>query len=205
MQGGSAQCSGSGGGAHPNADPDWRLYLPPDARQIIVNKIMETLKRHLPVPVPDELSELQRNAVQFEEKIYSVAISKPDYLRKISLRMLSMETKSPPVSNPALPNQEGRSQLGFINPDFTAMQGGSAMCSGSGSVSGSGAGADLNANLDWRFQLQRDARLRIVNKIMDTLKRHLPVSVPDGLSELKEMAVRLEEKIYNAAISQEWG
>jgi len=37
---------------------------------------------------------------------------------------------------------------------------------------------------------------------MEALKRHLPVSGPEGLQELKKIAVRMEEKIYTAAISQ---
>ncbi|KAJ4785037.1 mediator of RNA polymerase II transcription subunit 15a-like protein [Rhynchospora pubera] len=105
-QGGAANGPGSGAGSDPNGNLDWRSQLQPDARQRIVNKIMDTLKRHLPVPVPDGLSELQKIAVRFEEKIYGAATSQPDYLRKISLKMLSMETKTTqPGLNPALPNQ----------------------------------------------------------------------------------------------------
>lgn len=37
---------------------------------------------------------------------------------------------------------------------------------------------------------------------METLKKHLPVSVPEGLSELQKIAVRFEEKIYTAATNQ---
>ncbi|KAI3991468.1 hypothetical protein MKX01_019831 [Papaver californicum] len=37
---------------------------------------------------------------------------------------------------------------------------------------------------DWRTQLQPDSRQSIVNKIMETLKRHLPISGPEGLKEL---------------------
>ncbi|KAK6916018.1 Mediator complex subunit 15, KIX domain [Dillenia turbinata] len=55
---------------------------------------------------------------------------------------------------------------------------------------------------DWRSQLQSDSRQRVVYKIMDTLKRHLPFSGAEGLHELKKIAVRFEEKIYTAATSQ---
>jgi hypothetical protein len=37
---------------------------------------------------------------------------------------------------------------------------------------------------------------------METLKRHLPVSGQEGLQELKKIAIRFEEKIYTAAVSQ---
>ncbi|KAF8029805.1 hypothetical protein BT93_E2281 [Corymbia citriodora subsp. variegata] len=83
-----------GGGAGAVLDRgDWRPHLPPDSRQRIVNKIMETLKRHLPVSGPEGLQELNKIAVRFEEKIYTAATSQSDYLRKISLKMLTMETK----------------------------------------------------------------------------------------------------------------
>ncbi|KAL6327921.1 hypothetical protein AAG906_027332 [Vitis piasezkii] len=37
---------------------------------------------------------------------------------------------------------------------------------------------------------------------MDMLKRHLPISGPEGLHELRKIAERFEEKIYSAATSQ---
>ncbi|KAI5322449.1 hypothetical protein L3X38_031521 [Prunus dulcis] len=73
---------------------DWRSQLRPDSRQRIVNKIMDTLKRHLPFSGHEGLQELKKIAVRFEEKIYTAATSQSDYLRKISLKMLTMETKS---------------------------------------------------------------------------------------------------------------
>ncbi|CAM8980178.1 unnamed protein product [Rhodiola kirilowii] len=73
---------------------DWRSLLPPDSRQRIVNKILETLKKHLPYSGQDGLLELKNMAVRYEDKTYSAATSQSDYLRKISLKMLTMETKS---------------------------------------------------------------------------------------------------------------
>uniref|UniRef100_F6I1Z4 Mediator complex subunit 15 KIX domain-containing protein n=1 Tax=Vitis vinifera TaxID=29760 RepID=F6I1Z4_VITVI len=37
---------------------------------------------------------------------------------------------------------------------------------------------------------------------METLKRHLPISGPEGLHELKKIVERFEEKIYSTATSQ---
>ncbi|KAF3335809.1 Mediator of RNA polymerase II transcription subunit 15a [Carex littledalei] len=104
-QSGGATGPSSGVGPNSNANPDWRSQLQPESRQRIVNKIMDTLKRHLPVPLPEGIIECQNIAVRFEEKIYSTATSQPDYLRKISLKMLSMENKTHPGLNPSLPNQ----------------------------------------------------------------------------------------------------
>ncbi|KAF5955322.1 hypothetical protein HYC85_008178 [Camellia sinensis] len=84
---------------------DWRTQLQPDSRQRIVNKIMDTLKRHLPFTGEEGLLELRKIAVRFEEKIYTAATSPSDYLRRISLKMLTMENKhqnfvasSPPLN-----------------------------------------------------------------------------------------------------------
>ncbi|CAN4090235.1 unnamed protein product [Withania somnifera] len=73
---------------------DWRTQLVPDSRRRIVIKVMETLSRHLPVHGQEGLVELMKIAVRFEEKIYTSATSQHDYLRKISLKMLTMEEKS---------------------------------------------------------------------------------------------------------------
>ncbi|CAN1229487.1 Mediator of RNA polymerase II transcription subunit 15a [Linum grandiflorum] len=78
---------------------DWRATLQADSRQRIVNKIMETLKRHLPFSGQEGLQELKKIAIRFEEKIYTAATSQSDYLRKISLKMLTMESKSQPLNS----------------------------------------------------------------------------------------------------------
>ncbi|KAL3622692.1 Mediator of RNA polymerase II transcription subunit 15a [Castilleja foliolosa] len=63
---------------------------------------METLKKHLPFSGEEELKEI---AVRFEEKIFTVATSQQHYLRKISLKMLTMDSKSQnPTANSLQPN-----------------------------------------------------------------------------------------------------
>nr|XP_028955287.1 mediator of RNA polymerase II transcription subunit 15a-like isoform X2 [Malus domestica] len=111
---------------------DWRSQLQADSRQRIVNNLMDTLKRHFPFSGQDGLQELSKIAVRFEEKIYTAATSQSDYLRKISLKMLTMETKSqnsmgnPLQSNsagsfgmqPQVPNQaslDSSAQTGYAN------------------------------------------------------------------------------------------
>ncbi|KAL6198629.1 hypothetical protein ACLB2K_028418 [Fragaria x ananassa] len=82
-------------GGEPAMDTgDWRCQLQADSRERIVNKIMETLKRHLPFSGQEGLAELKKIAVRFEGKIYAAATSQSDYLRTISLKMLTMESKS---------------------------------------------------------------------------------------------------------------
>ncbi|XP_016207596.1 mediator of RNA polymerase II transcription subunit 15a, partial [Arachis ipaensis] len=68
---------------------------------------MDTLKRHLPVSGQEGLHELRKIAQRFEEKIFTAATSQPDYLRKISLKMLTMETKNPGNMAGNLPSNQG--------------------------------------------------------------------------------------------------
>ncbi|XP_042063120.1 mediator of RNA polymerase II transcription subunit 15a-like isoform X1 [Salvia splendens] len=90
---------------------DWRSQLQQDSRQRIVNKIMETLKRHLPFSGQEGLQELKKIAIRFEEKIYTAATSQSDYLRRISLKMLTMENKSQnPMANSLQSNAASNSK-----------------------------------------------------------------------------------------------
>ncbi|KAI3872337.1 hypothetical protein MKX03_019604 [Papaver bracteatum] len=73
---------------------DWRTQTQPDSRRRIITKIMETLKTQLPNPGPEGLAELNKIAVRFEEEIFNAATSQLDYLRKISMKVMNMETKS---------------------------------------------------------------------------------------------------------------
>ncbi|XP_058780429.1 uncharacterized protein LOC131654042 isoform X2 [Vicia villosa] len=73
---------------------DWRSQLHPGSRQRIVNKIMEGLKKHVPVSGQEGLLELQNIAQMFEDKNFTVATSQSDYLKKIATRMLEFEIKS---------------------------------------------------------------------------------------------------------------
>ncbi|KAI4372867.1 hypothetical protein MLD38_011051 [Melastoma candidum] len=91
LQGGGV---GGGGEAPVSEAVDWRGQFSPGSRKKIVNKIMETLKKHLPVSGPGGLNELKKIAVMFEERTYQVAANQPDYLKRISLKMLTMEAKS---------------------------------------------------------------------------------------------------------------
>ncbi|VAH54547.1 unnamed protein product [Triticum turgidum subsp. durum] len=167
---------------------------------------MECLKKHLPVSVPEGLNELQIIAVRFEDKIYTAATSQSDYLRKISLKMLSMETKAQqaPGNAQVIPNLNNPGQASCLRmPDGTPWR---PIQGSDPAAVAAAAGVDPNAppltGGDWRPQLQPEARSRIVNKITECLKKHLPVSVPEGLNELQKFAVRSEEKIYTAATSQ---
>ncbi|KAK8992894.1 hypothetical protein V6N11_048957 [Hibiscus sabdariffa] len=102
-------------GEPPMDADDWRTLLQPDSRQRIVNKIMDTLKRHLPFSGQEGLNELGKISERFEEKIFTAATSQTDYLRRISLKMLTMENKSqnaiPITGNNSKPPDPGSQAL----------------------------------------------------------------------------------------------
>ncbi|XP_060183713.1 mediator of RNA polymerase II transcription subunit 15a-like isoform X5 [Lycium barbarum] len=80
---------------------DWRT---PQSRQRIVNNIMETLYGRLPISGEEEVEERKKIAVRFEESIYTSASSQQDYLQKLSLKMLPMDTTQNPITNSLHPN-----------------------------------------------------------------------------------------------------
>ena len=88
------------GGETSMVTSNWRSQLQPDSRHRIIAKITEVLRRHLPFTGEEGLHELERIAVRFEEKIYTVALSQSDYLRKISLKLHTMENKSQTAASP---------------------------------------------------------------------------------------------------------
>ncbi|XP_076952438.1 uncharacterized protein LOC143626170 [Bidens hawaiensis] len=62
-------------------------------RKTIVNKLMDTLKRHLPFTEYERLKELKKIAERVEKEIYTAATSQSEYTRKICFMMLTMETR----------------------------------------------------------------------------------------------------------------
>jgi PAX-interacting protein 1 len=67
----------------------------------------------MPMTGADGMNELKKIALRFEEKIYTVATSQQDYLRRISLKMLSLEaTANGPNHFPgSSPGNNQRSRL----------------------------------------------------------------------------------------------
>ncbi|KAH9317434.1 hypothetical protein KI387_019203, partial [Taxus chinensis] len=133
----------------------------------------DTLQRHLPVTGPDGINEVRKIALCFEEKMYAAALDQQDYLRKISLELLSLRNHVSRDGNPLA------------------------------AVSSTNNANSNNSNNNWRNELSHDSRQRVVNNITDTLQRHMPVTGLDGMNELRKIALRLEEKMYAAALDQQ--
>ncbi|ESQ35232.1 hypothetical protein EUTSA_v10008460mg [Eutrema salsugineum] len=174
---------------------DWRTQLPPDARQKIINKIWETLKKHIPFSKPEGDNELRRISIRFEEKIYSGAVDKNDYLRKISMKMLSMEAKSQNAAGSVSSIPAADDSLPLDLRHLVIDNGNSEPCLPKEEPA-------MNIS-DWRTHLPPDSRQRNVNKLMETLKKHVPYSGQEGIDELMRIAVSFEDLIFNTAINQE--
>ncbi|CAF2083398.1 unnamed protein product [Brassica napus] len=160
---------------------------------LAANLRLETLKKHLPFSEPEGINELKRIAARFEDKVFSSAVHQTDYLRKISLKMLIMETKDQNAagSSPSIPADSNNPALDdqldnlMINVERFLLNEEPAMNSG-----------------DWRAQLPPDSRQKNVDKLMETLEKHVPYSGQEGVEELRRIAVSFEELIFNTAINQ---
>uniref|UniRef100_A0A6V7QT75 Mediator complex subunit 15 KIX domain-containing protein n=1 Tax=Ananas comosus var. bracteatus TaxID=296719 RepID=A0A6V7QT75_ANACO len=86
------------------ATADWRAQVPPSARQSVVDKIGEILLSRLLISEPEQCKEIQRIAVRFEEQIFTIATSQSDYLKKVCLKLFSIELKTQhaPLTNSAM-------------------------------------------------------------------------------------------------------
>lgn len=167
---------------------NWRNELSYDSRQKIINKIMDTLHRHMPFTGPDGMHELKKIALRFEEKNYRIAVDQQDYLRKISLKMLSLRN--------------------HVFRDGNSLAGGSSSSNqkpvdpGEHMRSAMDSASTMTTNNNWRNELSQDYRQKIINKMVEILQKHMPFTGPDGKNELTKISLRCEEKIFAAAVDQ---
>ncbi|KAL6639977.1 hypothetical protein ACP70R_022287 [Stipagrostis hirtigluma subsp. patula] len=107
-------------------DGGWRAQLAVEARQRIVARISENMKKSVQADLTDGLIDLQRVAARLESRAYFVARNLSEYLRRISLRMLSFESESPFLLVPrppqlALPSHELNHRLELHRKDFKGL------------------------------------------------------------------------------------
>ncbi|XP_042956549.1 mediator of RNA polymerase II transcription subunit 15a-like isoform X1 [Carya illinoinensis] len=72
---------------------EWRDRLSPESRERIVCRIMDILKKQIQSSGRDGLSQIKTLSENFEKKIYESATDENDYLKKISLKLLTVEEK----------------------------------------------------------------------------------------------------------------
>ncbi|KAI3505705.1 hypothetical protein L1887_27890 [Cichorium endivia] len=181
---------------------DWRNQLQAGSRQSNVNGMMDILKRHLPFSEHEMLQELEKIVAKFEDTIYIAATSQFHYRRNISFAMLTMEIKSKNLLPDDMQSNSGANGVNLSDSGSQVMQLFSQIMHNIGSTGKQAIGESSMESSNWRDQLQADSRKWIVNKIMDTLKKHVPLSGSEMLNEIEKVAFRFEEKIYTSAISQ---
>ncbi|KAG2266828.1 hypothetical protein Bca4012_075691 [Brassica carinata] len=148
---------------------DWRTQLPQGSRQNIVNKM-------------------------FEEKIFSSAVHQTDYLRKISMKILTMETKAQNAAG-------SDSSILADSNNLTLDEIMNHLIKDNAEPSLLNVEPAINS-VDWRIQLPPDSRQKNINKLMETLKKHVPYSWQEGIEELGRIAISFEELIFNTALNQ---
>ncbi|RDY13700.1 Mediator of RNA polymerase II transcription subunit 15a, partial [Mucuna pruriens] len=101
---------------------DWRSGMQHETRQRIVSKIMDMLKRHLPVSGQEGMHQLWKIAQWFEDKCFNTTTSQAAYLRKISIKMLVLEARyKGTTANDMPPNQGGLSNKPFCSVLFSCL------------------------------------------------------------------------------------
>lgn len=96
---------GSGGG-------DWRSQLQPEARGRITAKILESLNKKLGADFAKGLVDLQRVSARIEGRFFSISCTQSDYLRRLSLRMLKLETEPIQLGHQQAVDQSSESKVG---------------------------------------------------------------------------------------------
>ncbi|RAL39851.1 hypothetical protein DM860_013052 [Cuscuta australis] len=99
---------------------DWRSQLSQESRQKVVNRIVEILKMH--IPSSEGIHELKSVAMKYEEKIYVSATNQPDYLKKISMKLISMENKPRRMANSMQSNNATSAHNSQVPGVHTGMQ-----------------------------------------------------------------------------------
>ncbi|KAI3966457.1 hypothetical protein MKW92_012969 [Papaver armeniacum] len=84
--------------------PDWRLSFSSESRQKIVAKVEENLWKCISNPSPDKFQEIKDAAAKFEAKMFSIATSTEDYVRRITTKMLKVNKTTPTGEASSLPS-----------------------------------------------------------------------------------------------------
>ncbi|KAJ0257100.1 Mediator complex subunit 15 [Hirschfeldia incana] len=180
---------------------DWRTQLQSDARESIVNMITEALKKqHLPFSGPEGVYEHRKIASRFEDKVFNTAANLNDYLRKISLEVLTIENTVKRAADPLISIPDANNTTPFSSAGKGNVDVGSLMDNNSLRPSSLPSRESALDTGDWRTQLPPAARRMIIINITDTLEKQHPGT--ERTNELRRFAARLEDIIFNSAAHQ---
>ncbi|KAI3965877.1 hypothetical protein MKX01_010834 [Papaver californicum] len=83
--------------------PDWRFTFSSESRQRVVAKVEAGLWKCISNPSPDKFQEVKDVAASFEDKIFNIATSTEDYVRRITTKMFNVN-KTRTGENGSLPS-----------------------------------------------------------------------------------------------------
>nr|GEW03734.1 hypothetical protein [Tanacetum cinerariifolium] len=174
---------------------DWRAHLQDNMRKRIQNTLIKTFERRLPMIGHERLQDLKKIVVRFEEKVYTVATSQFDGIQRLVVWSSGGRWLVEAIVN------DFDGVVAVYGPIVVAVEMDQSNLRPTQAASGLVGDPSMKSG-DWRAHLQEDMRQRIQNKLIETFKRHLPMTGHEGLQEFTKVAVRFEEMVYTTATSQ---
>ncbi|KAI4986922.1 hypothetical protein ZWY2020_019552 [Hordeum vulgare] len=204
-------------GSDPAAVGDWRAQLQPEERSRVVNQILDAMMKNPPLSVPGRLNQLQMIAEAIEDKFYAQATNHSDYVRKISLKVVSIETNGQQAHGNAqvIPNQNDsdgqQTHQMWIRMHRMIFHGVSSSTSAESSAETGDAGADYwQEEIYQMVKILKDqyfAELSLVFNKMCVKLQHvesiIPLPIPsEQYDKLKRFTMMLERILRMLQISK---
>ncbi|KAJ0601919.1 putative coactivator CBP, KIX domain superfamily, mediator complex subunit 15, KIX [Helianthus annuus] len=185
---------------------DWK---DDEQRQMIVNKIMDILKKHLPFPAYERLQELKKIAERVEEEVYTAATSQSEYSRKICLNMLILDTRlqhslEPLDSTDQTDDLKGEDWQEEVYRKIKAMKELYLLESSTGNPHGE----DWQEEVYQKIKAMKDLYLLDLNavhqKVISKLQQHVSLQLPENerVEKLKALKYMLERYMQFVQISK---
>ncbi|KAJ0944662.1 putative coactivator CBP, KIX domain superfamily, mediator complex subunit 15, KIX [Helianthus annuus] len=175
---------------------DWK---DDEQRQMIVNKIMDIFKKHLPFSAYERLQELIKIAERVEEEVYTAATSQSEYSRKICLNMLIVDTRlqhslEPLDSTDQTDDLNGEDWQEEVYRKIKAMKELYLLESSTGNPQGE----DWQEEVYQKIKAMKDLYLLDLNavhqKVISKLQQHVSLQLPENerVEKLKALKYMLE-------------
>ncbi|KAJ0944660.1 putative coactivator CBP, KIX domain superfamily, mediator complex subunit 15, KIX [Helianthus annuus] len=185
---------------------DWK---DDEQRQMIVNKIMDIFKKHLPFSAYERLQELIKIAERVEEEVYTAATSQSEYSRKICLNMLILDTRlqhslEPLDSTDQTDDLKGEDWQEEVYRKLKAMKELYLLESSTGNPQGE----DWQEEVYQKIKAMKDLYLLDLNavhqKVITKLQQHVSLQLPENerVEKLKALKYMLERYMQFVQISK---
>ncbi|KAJ0936749.1 putative coactivator CBP, KIX domain superfamily, mediator complex subunit 15, KIX [Helianthus annuus] len=185
---------------------DWK---DDEQRQMIVNKIMDIFKKHLPFSAYERLQELKKIAERVEEEVYTAATTQSEYSRKICLNMLILDTRlqhslEPLDSTDQTDDLKGEDWQEEVYRKIKAMKELYLLESSTGNPHGE----DWQEEVYQKIKAMKDLYLLDLNavhqKVISKLQQHVSLQLPENerVEKLKALKYMLERYMQFVQISK---